>query len=97
MDEQAYLKWQVLHRRVVYGETLSTGEQADYEVGCQKLDAQEKLDGNLERLRALRAQITEAKTQQQHLRTQEQNLAVRIANLEARLDTRTRELLGIVS
>ena len=97
MDKQAYLQWQVLHRRVVYGETLSTAEQADYEVGCRKLDAQEKLDGNLERLRALRAQIAEAKIQQQHLRTQEQTLDVRIASLEARLDTRTRELLGIVS
>ena len=54
MDEQAYQKWQVLHRRSVYGETLSTSEQADYETGCQELDTQEELDGNLERLRAFR-------------------------------------------
>lgn len=97
MDEQAYQKWQVLHRRIVYGETLSTKEQADYEAGCQELDAQEKLDGNLEQLRTLHAQITAAKIQQQRFRSQGQDLDTRIANLEARLDTRTRKLLGIVS
>jgi peptidoglycan hydrolase CwlO-like protein len=97
MDEQAYQKWQVLHRRTVSGERLSTKEQAEYEAGCRELDAQERLDGNLERLRALRAQIAEAETEQQRLRTQEKELDARIAELEARLDTRTRQLLGIGS
>ena len=97
MDEQAYKRWQVLHRRILYGEILSTKEQTDYEAGCQELDAQEKLDGNLEQLRTLHAQITEAKTQQQRFRSQSQDLDMRIASLEARLDTRTRELLGIIS
>ena len=97
MDEQAYQQWQVLHRRFVSGERLSESEQADYEAGCRELDAQETLDGNLERLRALRNQIAEAETEQQRLRIQEKELDARIATLEARLDARTRQLLGIGS
>ena len=95
MDERAYQHWQVLHHRVVIGETLSATEQAAYEAGCQELDAEERLDGNLQRLRALRAQIAAAETEQQRLRAQEADLDTRIIALEARLDTRTRQLLGI--
>lgn len=54
MDEQAYQHWQVLHRRVALGETLSASEQAVYEAGCREWDAEEKLHSNLERLRELR-------------------------------------------
>jgi chromosome segregation ATPase len=95
MDEQAYQYWQRLHQRVVMGETLSAAEQAVYEAGCEQLDAEERLDGNLERLRALRAQIVAAEAEQQRLRAHEAELDARIAALEARLDTRTRQLLGI--
>ena len=95
MDEQAYQHWQILHRRVSMGETLSGTEQAAYEAGCQELDAEERLDGGLQRLRELRAQITAAETEQQRLRAQEAELDARIAAFEARLDTRTRQLLGI--
>jgi hypothetical protein len=49
MDEQAYQHWQVLHRRVIMGEALSGAEQAAYEAGCQELDAEERLDGGLQR------------------------------------------------
>jgi chromosome segregation ATPase len=97
MNETAYRAWQVLHDRWAKGATLTPEEQAAYEAGCQELDAQEELDGNLERLRALRAKITEAKTLQQRLRTEEQDLDMRIATLEARLDVRTRELLGMAN
>ena len=48
-----------------------------------------------QRLRELRAQITAAETEQQRLRVQEAELDARIAALEARLDTWTRQLLGI--
>jgi chromosome segregation ATPase len=95
MDEQAYQYWQVLHRRVTMGEMLRVAEQAAYEAGCQELDAEEQLDGNLVRLRELRTQIAAAETEQQRLREQETELDARIATLEARLDTRTRQLLGI--
>jgi hypothetical protein len=95
MDEQAYQYWQGLHQRVVIGETLSATEQAVYEAGCEELDASERLDGSLERLRALRAQIVAAEAEQQRLRAHEVELDARIAALEARLDTRTRQLLGI--
>ena len=87
MDEQAYQYWQVLHRRVSLGETLSSAEQAAYEAGCQELDAEERLDGSLERLRELRAHIAAAETAQQRLRAQEAELDARIVALEARLAT----------
>jgi len=95
MDEQVYQYWQGLHQRVVMGEALSAAEQAVYEAGCEELDAEERLDGNLERLRELRAQIVAAEAEQQRLREHEAELDARIAALEARLDTRTRQLLGI--
>ena len=78
MDEQAYQYWQVLHQRVALGGTLSAAEQAAYEAGCQELDAEERLDGNLERLRELRAQIAAAETEQQRLREREAELDARI-------------------
>lgn len=95
MDKQASQSWQVLHQRVAMGETLSVAERAAYEAGCQELDAEERLDGNLERLRELRTHIVAAEAEQQHLRAQEAELDARIVALEARLDTRTRQLLGI--
>jgi len=97
MDEQAYQYWQILHRRMALGETLTTAEPAVYESGCQEMDAEERLDGNLERLRELRAQIAAAETDQQRLQAREAELDARIAALEARLDARTRQLLGISS
>ena len=55
-----------------------------------------ELDGSyLERLRELRAQIAAAELEQQRLREREAELDARIVALEARLDTRTRQLLGI--
>src|SRR5437867_1014961 len=95
MDSQTYRQWQELHRRIVQGEILNTLEQEAYDAGCRDLDAAESLDGNLEQLRKLREQIVAAEAEQQQLRDQEADLDARIAALEARLDTRTRELLGI--
>ena len=95
MDEQAYQYWQMLHRRVALGEPLNPAEQAVYQSGCQELDAEERLDGNLERLRELRAQIAAAETEQQRIREREADLDARIVALESRLDMRTRQLLGI--
>ncbi len=97
MDEQTYQQWQDLHQRVARGEPLSAVEQQAYDVGCQALDAEEDLDGNLEHLRALRTQITVAETAWQRLRGQEADLDARIRALEAQLDPRTRHLLGIGS
>ena len=92
---QAYEKWTLLHRRHVSNQTLTTEEHADYERGCREMDSTEILDGNLERLRSLRTQIAEAEIVQSRLRSHEQELDARIAYLESRLDTRTRQLLGI--
>jgi hypothetical protein len=85
MDEQAYQYWQVLHRRVIMGETLRAAQQAAYEAGCQELDAEERLDGNLARLRELRRQIAAAETAQQCLREREAELDARIITLEEEL------------
>lgn len=95
MSEQQ--DWQSLHRRVAAGETLSVADQAAYDAACRDMDAAEELelDGSLERLRSLRAQIAEAEAEQQQLQEQERHLNARIAALEARLDVRTRQLLGI--
>jgi chromosome segregation ATPase len=95
VDSQAYQHWQSLHQRVSLGECLSAAEQAEYEAGCRELDAEESLDGNLARLRELRAAIAKAEAEQQGLRERESELDARIAALEARLDERTRQLLGI--
>jgi hypothetical protein len=95
VDAQAYRQWQSLHRRVALGEHLSAAEQAKYDAGCRELDAEEHLDGNLARLRELRTAIADAETEQQSLRDREAELDARIAALEARLDERTRQLLGI--
>jgi hypothetical protein len=95
MNEQVFQNWQTLHRRSVMGETLSATERAAYETGCRELDAEEKLDGNLEQLRTLRKKIAEADAEQQKLRQREAELDARIAALEARLDPQTRQQLGI--
>ena len=95
MDSQNYRAWQELHLRAARGEALNASEQADYEAGCQELDADETLDGDLDRLRKLRELIGSAESAKRQLRDQEANLDARIAALEDRLDTRTRQLLGI--
>ncbi len=95
MDEMTTHNWQLLHRRFVLGESLTVAERAEYEAGCDTADTGENLDGNLDRLRAIRAQISEAEAVQQHLHVRERDLDGRIAELEAHLDARTRGLLGI--
>jgi len=97
MDEQALQHWQALHRRVVMGEKLSAAERIVYEAGCRELAAAEQLDGNLEQLRELRARIAKAEVEQKRLRKRQVEFDARIAELEARLDQRTRQLLGIGS
>ncbi|HET6386471.1 MAG TPA: hypothetical protein VFJ58_24015 [Armatimonadota bacterium] len=97
MNKQAYENWAVLHRRVVAGESLNESEQAAYEAGRRELDHEDRMDGNLEMIRTLRAQIREAETVQRELRTKERELDTRIKTLESRLDERTRQLLGIGS
>jgi len=95
MDSRVYRQWQELHRRTVLGETLAASEQEVYEAGCRELDAEETQDGGLEQMRRLRNDILSAEREQQQLREQEVKLDARIAALEARLDARTRQLLGI--
>ena len=95
MDEQAYLQWQQLHRRNVAGETLSAAEQGEYEAGCRKIDGMANYEGDIPRMRKLRALVAEAEAEQQTLRRREIQLLTQIAEAEARLDPRSRQLLGI--
>lgn len=95
MDNDKLRAWQILHRRAVLGEPLSLEEQTDYQAGCDELDAEEKLDGDLTRLRDLRTRIAASNAEQARMRERQAELDARIAELEGRLDARTRELLGI--
>ena len=97
MEPQDDRQWQELHRRTVRGETLTLSEQEAYEAGCRELDAEEFLDGTVEKMRNLREQIGSAAREQRDLQVREAELDARIATLEARLDARTRQLLGIGS
>ena len=95
MDEIRYKRWQALHRQAVTGEPLNETERAEYEDACREMDAEEVLDGDLPRLRELRRKIVEADAEKQRMEIREAELDAKIAALEARLDARTRQLLGI--
>ncbi len=95
MDEQTYLAWGTLHRRSVAGETLTEAERAEYEAGCQQIDGMVNYEGDIPRMRKLRALIAEAEAEQKTLRQQEKELLAQIAEAEANLDLRSRQLLGI--
>ena len=95
MDEQTLQQWGVLHRRYVTGEALNEAERTAYEAGCAELDAEEKIEGDIPRMKKLRARIAEAEAEQTNLRRQERELLAQIAEAESRLDPRSRQLLGI--
>jgi len=97
MDAELYRIWQALHRRAVLGEALTDAEQSIYDIGCRELDAEERLDGDLIRLRELRTDINVAESEQRRLREHEAELDQQIKALEGSLDQRTRQLLGVTS
>ena len=94
-DAQAYAQWGALHRRYVSGELLSAEEQAAYQAGCDQLDATEKIEGDIPRLRELRDKVLEAREISRKLWEREIAADAEIAELEARLSPRSRRLLGI--
>lgn len=60
MDEKQYRRWWQLHLRVARGEALGPAERAEYEVGLEVLDQEEKIhfeQNDLAKLRRLRAQV----------------------------------------
>lgn len=97
MDETKQARWQTLHRQAVTGEPLTEAEQTEYEEACREMDAEEILDGDLPRLRELRKEIADADAEKRRMEIWEAELDAKIAALEARLDSRTRQLLGIGS
>lgn len=85
MDQATYQQWWQLHIRAANGESLSTGEQAVYEVGLAELDAEEKLlweDANLDLLRRLKAEVERLEATHAQLQAKSQRLDRRIWTLE---------------
>ena len=72
MDEEAHKRWWPLHRRAALGETLNAQEQALYQAGVRKLDAEEEqaLSGSVERLRQARQQVQESREDYRRLQAQ---------------------------
>lgn len=95
MDEATLKAWQALHLRFAKGETLTPEEQAVYEAGAQELDAEENLDGDIEELRRMKQVIASLEAEHTQLAAQKARLDAEIMVLEAKLDPRTRELLGV--
>ena len=95
MDEPTYTAWSELHRRHVLGETLTAEEQTTYEAGCREIESTVNYEGDIPRLRQLREQLREARLVSERLRQRQATADAEIAELEARLDPRSRQLLGI--
>ena len=70
MDENTYNEWWVLHLRMARGETLTPSEQEVYEAGIEALDREEKMSGDLMRLKNLRARVAELEAENRQLREQ---------------------------
>src|SRR5262245_52884193 len=95
MEANAYKKWSELHLRVARGETLTAEEQATYNAGIQELDHEEKIEGDIVRLRQLRSSLAQLEVENAHLREERLQLDAQIAAIEARLSQETRQELGI--
>ncbi|HZO91706.1 MAG TPA: hypothetical protein VFB38_25515 [Chthonomonadaceae bacterium] len=85
MDEQAYKAWWSLHLRKARGETLTPEEQAVYEAGREQLYAEERLNGSIEELRRLRAEIKAMEEEHSQLLERRHEMQERAASLEAAL------------
>jgi hypothetical protein len=95
MDEDEYKAWWNLHIRVARGETLTQAEQQVYEAGVQSLDREERISGDLTRLKALRARVSELEAENGRLREQRRLLDEQIAAIESHLSAETQQELGI--
>ena len=92
MESEPCQKGADLHLRAVFGgEPLNGSEQAAYTAWCHALDADEALDGSLDRMRQLLAQIRAVESHRRELQVRGTELDARIAALEARLDIQSRQ------
>src|SRR5581483_11328875 len=91
MEASVYKIWSQLHLRVARGETLTAEEQAAYDAGIQELDREEKIEGDIARLRQLRASLAQLEVENTRLREERQQLDAQIAAVEARLSQETRQ------
>ena len=85
MDQTTYMQWWQLHLRVARGDELDAAERATYEAGLIDLDAEEKAqwtDGDLTRLRRLKAEVDSLQTTYVQLQARSQRLDRRIWTLE---------------
>ncbi|HLK61738.1 MAG TPA: hypothetical protein VKU00_34650 [Chthonomonadaceae bacterium] len=95
MEAHTYQIWSQLHLRVARGETLTAEEKAIYDIGIKELDREEKIEGDMARLRQLKANLAQLEAENTHLREERQQLDAQIAAVEAHLSQETRQELGI--
>jgi len=84
MDEKTYKQWWQLHLRVVLEETLSPGEQDEYEAGLKALYEEERVQfqtNGLTELRELRSQVERLQTTNDQLKDESTRLDKKIAAL----------------
>jgi hypothetical protein len=85
MDSKSYQQWWQLHIRVAKEESLSAGEQANYDAWLAELDPEEKLlweDANLDLLRRLKADVERLEAIHAQLQARSQQLDRRIWTME---------------
>ena len=84
-DAQAYAKWGALHRRHVLGEPMSEAEAAEYEAGCQKIDATVRYDGDAARQQEILDRLDVVEERQRRLTELETAMDARLAALKSEL------------
>lgn len=85
MDQTTYVRWWQLHLRVARGDELDAAERVIYEAGLIELDAEEKAqwtDGDLIRLRRLKAEVESLQTTRVQLQAKSRRLDRQIRTLE---------------
>ena len=84
-DAQAYAQWGALHQRHVMGEPMSEAEAAEYEAGCQKIDATVRYDGDAARQQEILDRLDAIEEQQRRLTALETTMDAEIAELKRQL------------
>jgi predicted RNase H-like nuclease (RuvC/YqgF family) len=95
MDDVTYGSWWNLHIRIARGETLTSGQQKEYEAGLSEMHAQEDVSGDIGRLRKKRSEVLSLEAEHESLQQRSSSLETEIAALESAMNANTRELLGV--
>jgi hypothetical protein len=95
MDDITYRSWWNLHLRVARGETLTSNQQKEYEIGLSEMHALEDKTGDISRLREKRSEVLGLEAEHESLQQRSSSLEAEIAALELAMNANTRELLGV--